>query len=50
MKRLVVITSVLALALVGCQQYGDKGKATGDAAATNGAARNEANIDAQDAD
>ena len=38
MKRLVVITSVLALALVGCQQYGDKGKATGDAAATNGAA------------
>ena len=41
MKRMVVIASVVALALTGCQQYGAKDKAAGDAAAMNGAAAGE---------
>jgi uncharacterized protein (TIGR02246 family) len=37
MKRMVVITSMVALALAGCQQYGAKDKGASDAAAINGA-------------
>jgi uncharacterized protein (TIGR02246 family) len=38
MKRMVVMASVAALTLMGCQQYGAKDNATGGAAAMNGAA------------
>jgi uncharacterized protein (TIGR02246 family) len=38
MTRMVVMASVAALALTGCQQYGAKDNATGGAAAMNGAA------------
>jgi len=38
MKLMVVMASVVALALTGCQQYGAKDNATGGSAAMNGAA------------